>query len=136
MIYVLPVEVGTTPSSTVGFSCGGAGSLLFAGGAVVLAAVGVLAWRWDLDNGMFPCFFGGVHSRFEAKTLSARMSRRRDSEGSMTSSSHLVSERRRRGRRISLCTVQDQVLSNVLFLRFVSGGNFLRWMMFTAPSAS
>ncbi|GIR77283.1 MAG: hypothetical protein CM15mP79_2200 [Methanobacteriota archaeon] len=35
---------------------------------------------------MFPCFFGGVHSRLEAKTFRARMSLKRDSEGSMTSS--------------------------------------------------
>ena len=46
VVYVLPVEVGTTPSSTVeDEASGSAGSLLFAGGAVVLAAVGVLAWR-------------------------------------------------------------------------------------------
>ena len=38
-------------------------------------------------NGIFPCFLGGLHSRFERRIARARQSRRRLSVGSITSSS-------------------------------------------------
>ena len=46
VVYVLPIEVEASPDATVDDEArGSTGTLLFAGGAVVLAVLGLVAWR-------------------------------------------------------------------------------------------
>ena len=46
VVYVLPIEVEASPDSTVDDEArGSTGTLLFAGGAAVIAVLGLLAWR-------------------------------------------------------------------------------------------
>ena len=46
VVYVLPIEVEASPDTTVDDEAkGSAGTILFAGGAVVIAVLGLLAWR-------------------------------------------------------------------------------------------
>ena len=46
VVYVLPIEVEASPDATVDDETrGSAGTLLFAGGAVVLAVLALVAWR-------------------------------------------------------------------------------------------
>ena len=46
VVYVLPIEVEASPDATVDDEArGSAGTILFAGGAVVIAVLGLLAWR-------------------------------------------------------------------------------------------